>query len=326
MERVQVGDARALEELRARRLTLVDEQGRVRATFGPAADGSVELRLFDPDDRARAELAVDGNGAASLTLRDSDGEVRSCLAVGRDGETRLHLHGAAAVSLHDREGQPRALLGLDEHSGMATLSYVDGSGSCCLLLTEDGSGGRLHLFQRDGSGRRIPASDPGDPEASAAPAAVPRAQPVVPVVPAEPTSWRRGVATALMLVMSALLGVVGGRLGTPSSSADALPVGPTLHAQDVILSDPSGTPRVRLGVAADGTPLLWMRDPTRESMLEIGISPDLGAIVRVTGGKSSVALVAPPRELPSVSASYGGELLFQAPSNVVRYLPSDLWP
>jgi hypothetical protein len=114
----------AVDELCARRLTIVDAQGQVRATFGPAADGSVELRLYDRDDHSRVELAVAASGATSLTLRDPDGEMRSCLAVGVDGDTRLHLHGTAAISLHDREGRPRALLGLDEHSGMATLSHL----------------------------------------------------------------------------------------------------------------------------------------------------------------------------------------------------------
>jgi hypothetical protein len=330
MERLEIGDAGALEELRARRLTLVDAQGRVRATFGPAGDGSMELRLFDRDDRARAELAVDANGAASLTLRDPDGEMRSCLAVGHDGDTRLHLHGTAAVSLHDREGQPRALLGLDEHSGMATLSYVDAAGACCVLLTEDGSGGRLHLFQRDGRGRRIPGSDPGDPEASAALTAAPKPEAAVPPAPAERASRRRGAATALTLLLSALLGVLGGRLGTAPSSAETSSAtrqgGSTVHAQEIILSDTTGTPRMRLGALPDGTPLLWMSDATRQSTLEIGVSPDVGAVVRLNGGKSSIALVAPPGEPPSLSASVGGEVLFQAPSNVVRYLPSNLWP
>src|SRR6185503_1901047 len=156
--------ARPVDEVSTRRLTIVDDRGQVRATLGPAPDGSVELRLYDGEDRTRAELAVAANGVASLTLRDPAGEVRSCLAVSTEGDTRLHLHGTAAVSLHDASGQPRAILGLDEHSGMASLSYDDVSGGCCVLLTEDASGGRLHLFQCDGTGRRIPAGDPAEPE------------------------------------------------------------------------------------------------------------------------------------------------------------------
>ncbi|HJQ73403.1 MAG TPA: hypothetical protein VJ814_00855, partial [Gaiellaceae bacterium] len=55
-----------VDELRAQRLTLVDAQGRVRATLGPAADGSAALRLYDADDHARAELAIDAQGATTL--------------------------------------------------------------------------------------------------------------------------------------------------------------------------------------------------------------------------------------------------------------------
>src|SRR5689334_23444109 len=115
----------AADELRARRLVLVDDMGRVRATLGPTTDGSAALRLLDGDERARAELAIDANGTTTLTLRDGAGEFRSSLVVGPEGETRLHLHGAPALSLHDESGAARAVLGLDEHTGTATLAFPD---------------------------------------------------------------------------------------------------------------------------------------------------------------------------------------------------------
>jgi len=308
-----------VDEVSTRRLTIVDDQGRVRATLGPTPDGSVELRLFDADDRTRVELAVAANGAASLTLRDPDGEMRSCLAVGTAGDTRLHLHGAAAVSLHDLEGQARALLGLDEHSGMATLSYVDADGGSCVLLTEDASGGRLHLFQRDGTGRRIPAGDPADP-ANGADTRRP--------VPAPPR--RRWLPAALLVLVSASIGSVSTRLGTAHPVAQPTPVAATpreadvVNAREIVLWDSAGSPRIRLGAQSDGTPLLWMTDGT--NTVEVGAISDVGAIVRLNGGRSSVALVAPPKDPPSLSASVGDEVLFQAPSHVARFLPPDLWP
>lgn len=208
--------AEPVDEISTRRLTIVDDQGRVRATLGPAPDGSVELRLYDGDDRTRAELAVAANGVASLTLRDPAGEVRSCLAVSTEGDTRLHLHGTAAVSLHDASGQPRALLGLDEHSGTASLSYVDVDGGCCVLLTEDASGGRLHLFQCDGTGRRIPAGDPADPGNGADVTGPKRSVP--PPGVADQRTGSRWLHAALQVVMSAAVRTLSGRPGTPRSA------------------------------------------------------------------------------------------------------------
>jgi hypothetical protein len=307
----------AADELSARRLTIVDDQGRVRATLGTAADGSVELRLHDADARTRAELAVAASGAASVTLRAPSGEVGSVLAVGPEGDTRLHLHGDAAVSLHDSDGQARAALGLDQNDGTATLSYADADGGTCVLLTEDGSGGRLHLFQRDGTGRRIPAGDPMDPANGAD---VRRPEPA-------PPRGLRAVHAGLVL-LSAVLGTVGGRFATSptvvQTPAPAPEVGAVVHAREIVLSDLAGTPRVRLGALPDGTPLLWMTDGT--STVELGALSGVGAVLRLTGGRSSVALVAPPKDPPSVSASVDDEVLFQAPSHVARFLPQDLWP
>jgi hypothetical protein len=311
-----------VDEVSTRRLTIVDDQGRVRATLGPTPDGSVELRLFDADDRTRVELAVAANGTSSLTLRDPDGEMRSCLAVGIAGDTHLHLHGAAAVSLHDREGQPRAQLGLDEHSGIATLSYVDAEGGSCVLLTEDASGGRLHLFQRDGTGRRIPAGDPIDP-ANGADTRRPTEHPPAP-------ARRRWLPAALLVLVSASIGSVSTRLGTAQPVVQPAPAAATprdadvVNAREIVLWDSTGSPRIRLGAQSDGTPLLWMTDGT--NTVEVGAMSDVGAIVRLNGGRSSVALVAPPKDPPSVSASVGDQVLFQAPSHVARFLPQDLWP
>jgi hypothetical protein len=319
---------RPIDELSARRLTIVDGQGRGRATLGPAEDGSVELRLYDADDRARAELTVGANGVTSLTLRDGDGEMRSCLAVGAEGDTRLHLHGTAAVSLHDREGQPRALLGLDEQTGMASLSCADAAGGTCVLLAEDESGGRLHLFRHDADGRRIPAGDPADPEASdAVTVHVDAASPA----PEPGRRGRRWLRAALLVVLSASAGAAGGRLailqlppplGEPPSPPRRIES--LVSAREIELSDPAGIPRVRLSALPDGTPLLWMTDGS--NTVEIGAMSDVGAVLRLKGATSSVELVAPPRDPPSVSASANDRVLFQAPSNVARFLPQDLWP
>src|SRR5436853_1562620 len=299
-----VGDA--ADELRARRLVLVDDMGRVRATLGPAADGSAALRLLDADERARAELAIDANGTTTLTLRDGGGEFRSSLVVGAEGETRLHLHGAPAVSHHDDSGASRAVLGLDEHTGLATLAFADGENRPSLLLAEDPSGGRLHLFQRDGEGRRIPACDPGDPDAAGGPLAPRRGD--APRAARERRAGRR-LATAVLVFVATVAGTVTGRLA-PAPRPDPTPaapavvrMGPVLQAEELLLADRSGTTRARLSVLADGTPLLWMTDPSGKHTSELGVLTDTGAVLRLNGGESSIALVAPPRDPPSVSAT-----------------------
>lgn len=317
-----------LDELRARRLVLVDDVGRVRVTLGGAEDGSTALRLLDGDERPRAELAIDPAGVTTLTLRDGDGEFRASLVVAPAGETRLHLHGTPAVSLHDDEGQPRAVLGLDEHTGMAALSYTDADGKCCLLVAEDPSGGRVHLFQRDGQGRRIPAGDPGDPDAAGGP--LPKEP--APASPVRVTARRR-LSPAVLVFLATLAGAMSARLTPPShpeSPAAAPPppvrMGPVLQAEELLLSDHGGTPRARLSVLSDGTPLLWMTDPTGANTVELGVLADTGAVLRLRGRDSSIALVAPPHDPPSVNATLGDDVLFQAPSNVARLLPPDIWP
>jgi len=301
----------------------------VRATLGPAADGSAALRLLDADERARAELAIDANGTTTLTLRDGGGEFRSSLVVGPEGETRLHLHGAPAVSLHDESGAARAVLGLDEHTGVATLAFADAESHSCLLLAEDPSGGRLHLFQHDGEGRRIPACDPGDPDAAGGPLA-PRAS-EQPHPPQEKRGGRR-LATAVLVFVATVAGTLTGRLApplrpeTPAATQAVVRTGSILQAEELQLADRSGTTRARLSVLSDGTPLLWMTDPSGKHTVELGVLTDTGAVLRLNGGESSIALVAPPRDPPSVSATLGDDVVFQAPSNVARLLPPDIWP
>src|SRR5262249_42232128 len=199
---------------------------------------------------------------------DGDGEFRCSLVVGPEGETRLHLHGSPAVSLHDEEGQPRAVLGLDEHTGMANLSYADAEGKCCLLLAEDPGGGRLHLFQRAGQGRRIPACDPGDPDAAGGalvPAREQRPQP--PPVPARAGRARR-LSVALVTFVAAFAGTLGGRLAPlePGAPVVAPPapvrMGPVLQAEGLLLSDRGGPPRARPSAPSHGTPPPRTRAPS----------------------------------------------------------------
>jgi len=402
MADVQTDLTGVVEELRALRLTLVDRLGRPRAALGPASDGSTGLRLYDADDRLRVELALDDAGATNLKLHGPDGEVSAWLSVGRLGDPSLYLHGTSrhhegvrgdvelsvdehgrpTVSLHDRDGQPRALLGLDEQTGMATLSQTDAQGNTCVLLTEDAGGGHLLLFDHTGRLREVPTPppvrhEPGRTTAPPPPAPPEAIAPIAPVspefvapiapapsetiAPIEPTPTvalisvpapaddafdtlarrirrlerGRSISAVAAVLLGALLGATGARLLPTLSDATPRPVlspplapasVPVVHAEEIILTDRHGEMRARLGVLPDGTPLLWMSDPESRSTVEMGALSGAGAVLRLSGGRSSIALDAPPADLPSLGAYDGNEILFQAPSHVARFLPRDVTP
>ena len=390
MADVQTDLTGVVEELRALRLTLVDRFGRPRAALGPASDGSTGLRLYDADDRLRVELALDDGGATNLKLHGPDGEVSAWLSVGRLGDPSLYLHGTSrhqegvrgdvelsvdehgrpTVSLHDRDGQPRALLGLDEQTGMATLSQTDAQGNSCVLLTEDAGGGHLLLFDHTGRLREVPTPPPVRHEPAETTAPAPPASPeatvwiapapseiVAPIDPAPTVAVvsipapadealdtlarrvrrlerGRGISAVAAVLLGALVGATGARLLPSLPDATPRPVPPPLapasvpvvHAEEIILTDRHGEMRARLGVLPDGTPLLWMSDPESRSTVEMGALSGAGAVLRLSGGRSSIALDAPPADLPSVGAYDGNEILFQAPSHVARFLPRDVTP
>src|SRR5439155_13364197 len=52
----------AVSEIRAKRLVLVDDAGKLSAVLGFATRGAVSLGLLDNDDKIRAVLIVDANG------------------------------------------------------------------------------------------------------------------------------------------------------------------------------------------------------------------------------------------------------------------------
>ena len=65
--------------------------------------------------------------------------------------------------------------------------------------------------------------------------------------------------------------------------------GPVLQAEELLLADRGGTTRARLSVLSDGTPLLWMTDPSGKHTIELGVLTDTGAVLRLNGGESSIA-------------------------------------
>ena len=352
MADVRADEVMAIDELRAGRLSLVDRDGTVRATLGAAADGGIGLRLYDAEDRARAALVVDGDGATTLELHDAAGEASCSLGVGAHGGPRLYLHGAdrhggvrghvqvsvddhgcPVLSLHDRRGRPRALLSLEERSGMATISCVDGHGNPRAMMAEDLAGPPVRAVSTPTRTPGVPALVLGETEPAPTPVAPDRTveRLAARMVRLERARRRHWVSAAALVLLGALAGGAASRFAAPVLPAPAVaaPVvaaaGPVVQAEEIVLTDHAGTVRARLGVLGDGTPLLWMSDPDGASTVELSAVPRAGSVLRLGGGRSSITLAAPPNDLPSLGAYDADEVLFQAPSHVARFLPPDSW-
>ncbi|HLY37908.1 MAG TPA: hypothetical protein VKU61_07720 [Candidatus Binatia bacterium] len=352
MADVRADEGVTVDELRTGRLSLVDRDGAVRATLGAAADGAIGLRLYDGEDRTRAALVVDGDGATTLELHDAAGEASCSLGVGAHGGPRLYLHGAdrrggvrghvqisvddhgcPVLSLHDRRGRPRALVSLEERSGMATISCVDGHGNPRAMMAEDLGGAPVRAVSTPTRTPGVPALVLGETEPAPTPAPPDRTveQLTARMVRLERARRRHWVSAAALVLLGALAGSAASRLSPPAIPAPAVaaptvaPAGAVVQAEEVVLTDRAGTVRARLGVLPDGTPLLWMSDPDGVSTIELSAVPRAGSVLRLSGGRSSITLAAPPNDLPSLGAYDADDVLFQAPSHVARFLPPDSW-
>jgi len=92
-ELAEMKEGRAVaEEVRVRRLVLVDDEGRKRAALDMGPDGPT-LRLFDENGVPREMLFV-GAELSMLDLADAAGKPRATLVVGAD-VSRLFLFDAA---------------------------------------------------------------------------------------------------------------------------------------------------------------------------------------------------------------------------------------
>lgn len=364
-------------ELRATRFTLVDGGGRARAALGPADDGSTGLLLYDAQERPRAQMVLDGSGQANVKLHDRDGDVAAWLAVGRSGAPSLYLrgvsrsdravrghaeicvdeHGCPVLSLHDREGQPRVLLSLDERDGRPGLSFSDALGNSRLVLSEDGSGGLLYLYDREGRGREgIPRLALGDPPPVEAPRPAPPAAPQV-----TPTdggalaamserlgvlerSRRRGrLAAAALVLVAAALGGVGGATFAPELRGEAPAPAPiaaapvatattvvtpsrVVEAEEFILTDGHGGTRAKLSLMPDGWPYMQLTGPGGDGVVQLAVLPGPDVLLRLTGGDGTVILAASPNGPPSLSLYDGDRVIFQAPAGLARFPAPSIWP
>jgi hypothetical protein len=92
------------DDVRARRFTLADKDGTVRAALG-MVDGSPRLELYEKGGMRRVWVGVDRSGMPAVLLGDDSGRTRASLHV--------QLEGSPALTLADKEGKLRAVLVLE---------------------------------------------------------------------------------------------------------------------------------------------------------------------------------------------------------------------
>ncbi|HUY20424.1 MAG TPA: hypothetical protein VNE82_09215 [Candidatus Binataceae bacterium] len=113
--------------VKARRLVIVDEQGRERIFLGLDGAGAPAIGIRDERGTMRATLSLLENGQATLQLLDGEQRTRASLAVRRDGFGEL--------ALLDRAGAIRAALGA---AGDDAISYLGLRAACTYALVLEG--------------------------------------------------------------------------------------------------------------------------------------------------------------------------------------------
>jgi hypothetical protein len=98
-----------IDEIRAKRVYIVDGEEKIRAALALVVKENVEkgvgLALYDGKGRTRASLGVSPNGS-NVLLKDADGKTRATLATSQNGP---------AMALFDSNFNPRAALTVTEN-------------------------------------------------------------------------------------------------------------------------------------------------------------------------------------------------------------------
>lgn len=141
--------------VRARRIEVVNSQGRVVAALGEEGKNQSALRLLTSDGKESVTLASSGRVGATLILRDAAGRPRALLKTDQGGRAELHLlsvlgksvfnalvgaERGATVRMCDSVGNPRIqlLVAEDGHPGVV-LSHSDGKRRAVLFVDNQGN-------------------------------------------------------------------------------------------------------------------------------------------------------------------------------------------
>lgn len=139
-----------------RRLATLERRQRIAATAVVLALGAAwlagaragddevlrarKIEMIDAEGRVRAELAIDADGSAGLFLRDAEGRVRGCaihdeaqtgfFALDTQGQVRVgaaqFAHGGGGFALHGEEGKGSAVL---YYKGAGSLKFYGSDGA-----------------------------------------------------------------------------------------------------------------------------------------------------------------------------------------------------
>jgi len=147
------GPGRVEDELRTRRLVLVDGEGRERAVAEVSGGGAAELTLLDPAGRATHRLGLDAEGRPNLTLVSGEEAVHLRALGGGGGELVARAPG------EDGPGGGFSM-GVDA-AGQGALSLHNAAGRRVLFAgaTSDGDGA-VRVDNRDGTRAFYMGDDP----------------------------------------------------------------------------------------------------------------------------------------------------------------------
>lgn len=124
------------DEIRARKIVLVDENGKTRASLGVLKDGPA-LGLTDENGKPGVVLSVDKDGAGLFLYEN--GKSRAVLGLNKDGPVLWQ---------YDENGEPRVALGALK-DGKGLLLYDENGKPRVLLVTTKGRTG-LALYDENG--------------------------------------------------------------------------------------------------------------------------------------------------------------------------------
>lgn len=86
----QPGDAgKVVDELRVKRLSIIDDQGKVRISARTNPEGDAAVSWFDRDGKPRIDASTSLDGRAGVDWWDRDGKARIRAATYKDGTAEL---------------------------------------------------------------------------------------------------------------------------------------------------------------------------------------------------------------------------------------------
>ncbi len=150
------------DEIRTRKITLVDEEGRERAVFQATEEGAL-LAIGDRSGTQRVAIGVSADGVPTLRIGDRNGETRftifeqgDFISVGVFGASErircmmgVNEDGVPTLAMADSRGTPRFMINLI--GGMETPS---------IILMDHDRNMRLFIQLQDDGTPSIKARDP----------------------------------------------------------------------------------------------------------------------------------------------------------------------